>query len=110
MEKDKQLNRLTQQVAILKRFVKDRLGEGCWGLNRQSYDKLTHEETLFLFARIFNKIGFDSIQSVSTTYPDVVAIKDGEEKKIELEPKLSDFKHHIDVHDLSNCDYVVLEW
>ena len=102
------MSSLRQQVAILRKVASDRLGKGYWGLDRDSDEKFTHEEILFLFARIFQAIGFDAIKKVQTNYPDVIAIEDGVDKGIELEPLLSSFKHHLSARDdLSLCDYIV---
>lgn len=101
-----QIERSKQQAAILRRCASDKLGKGYWGLTKKSDKKFSHEEILFLFARIYSQIGFDSTEEVRTTYPDVIAIKNGAKKEIELEPLLSSFKHHLK-DDLSKCDYVV---
>lgn len=52
---------LKAQVGILKKIVNDKLGEGFWGLKKEK-DKFTHEEIVFLFARIFRALGFDHIK------------------------------------------------
>jgi hypothetical protein len=107
-ETQKIIYSLKSKVAILRKFASDRLGEGYWGLDKDSDEKFTHEEILFLFARIFHAIGFDAIKKVRTTFPDVIATEDGVDKGIELEPLLSSFKRHLKARDdLSLCDYIV---
>ncbi len=106
-ETKKIIHSLRQQVAILRKVASDSVGKGYWGLDKDSDEKFTHEEILFLFARIFHAIGFDAIKKVRTNYPDVIATEDGVDKGIELEPLLSTFKHHLPKDDLSLCDYIV---
>lgn len=98
-EKNKKIVKLQQQLAVCKRLAKANLGEKIWGLEKKPGDKFTHEEVLFLFARIFFIYGFKSIKAVRTSYPDVIALKDEEEVGIEIEPVLSSFKNHISQGD-----------
>lgn len=107
-ERNKQIRRLQQQLAVYKRLARANLGEKIWGLHKKPDDKFTHEEVLFLFARIFFIYGFKSIKAVRTSYPDVIATRDEKEVGIEIEPLLSSFKSHMYQRgDLSVCDYVV---
>ena len=107
-DSEKLIARLKQQVAIHRKISSDKLGKGYWGLTKEPDQKFTHEEILFLFARVFSLIGFDSIKHIRTNYPDVIAIQDDLKKNIEIETTLSSFKHHISQNDdLSICDYVL---
>ena len=104
--KTKKIESLQAQVSRSKKIIKDTLGEGIWGLKREK-DKFTHEEIVFLFARIFPALGFDYVKEVKTEYPDCICYKDGEKVGIEFEPILSAFRDHIRKHDLSLCHYIV---
>lgn len=113
-EKDTQalreeIARLKQANAALTKRKRKDLGPGYWGLVPAKDDRnLTHEETLFLFARVWQMLGFQSIEVIQTTYPDCTVIEDGEQKYIEFEPYLSpSAEQHILGHDLSKCDYLV---
>lgn len=95
---------LNGQIAILKKLASDKLGPGYWGLKIETDRRLTHDEIVFLFAKIHNKIlDFESILCIRQEYPDCTALKDGQEKYIEFEPKSSSFNHD----DLSKCDYII---
>ena len=88
-----------------RREVLEKLGPGIWGLNREPSGTFSHEEMVFLFARSFQLIGFEKIQKIRTEYPDCIATKNGEDKRIEFEPNSSTFfTHH---HDLEKCDCIV---
>ena len=100
-----QLESLQQKVAIQKKIVHDKLGTGIWGLDKK--EKFTHDEIVFLFARVFPVFGIDSIKVIRTTYPDCICFKDGKEVGVEFEPSLSSFKEHINKDDLSKCQYIV---
>lgn len=100
-----QLKSLQQQVAILRKVVQDKLGTGIWGLDKK--ETFTHEEIVFLFARVFPVFGIDFIKEIRTTYPDCICVRDGEEVEIEFEPLLSSFKDHINNKELSKCQYIV---
>jgi len=100
------LNKLKQQNARLRKAVKDTLGEGVWGL-KKSNEKFSHEEILFLFARIFPVFGIDHIVEIRTNFPDCECIKDGEKIAVEFETVLSNFRDHISNDDLSKCRCVV---
>lgn len=104
--KIKHQHSLESQVGRLKKVVKDTLGEGLWGLKKDS-KKFTHEEILFLFARVFPVYGIDYIKEVRTEYPDCICVKEGKEIGIEFEVELSSFRDHLTKHDLSKCQYVV---
>jgi hypothetical protein len=94
-----------QQNAILRKVIKDRLGEGIWGLDKK--ESFTHEEILFLFARVFPVLGVDYVKEVRTKYPDCICVMDGKDIGIEFEPVLSSFQDHISKDDLSKCQYIV---
>jgi hypothetical protein len=66
------------------------LGEGIWGLEKK--DNFTHEEILFLFARVFPIFGIDYIKLIRTNYPDCICVMDGNEVGIEIESVLSSFR------------------
>ncbi len=101
-----EMTHLKQQNAIMKKVVKDKLDLGVWGLNKKG-DSFTHEEIVFLFARIFPVFGFEYIEKVRTSFPDCIAVKDDQEVSIEFEPKLSLFADHVGKHDLKKCQYIV---
>jgi len=73
---------------------------------REPTASFSHEEIIFLFARVFQGLGFDTIKKIQTQYPDCVATKATEDKRIEFEPLLSSFGTHL-ADDLSMCDYVI---
>lgn len=100
------MTHLKQQNAIMKKVVRDKLGLGVWGFNKKG-DSFTHEEIVYLFARIFPVFGFEYIKKVRTSYPDCIAVKDDQEVSIEFEPKLSVFADHVAKHDLKKCQYIV---
>lgn len=97
--------RLKAQVARFQAIARDKLGDGIWGL--ETKDKFTHEEILFLFARIFPILGFNSIKEIRTGFPDCICMKDNRKVGIEFEPVLSFFGDHIHKHDLNSCQYIV---
>jgi len=103
----KELRSLNGQINRLKKAAKDNLGEGIWGLKKKEGEKFTHEEIVFLFARVFPVLGIDYIKEVRTEYPDCICVKEGIEIAIEFEPSLSSFKDHLRKDDLSKCQYVV---
>lgn len=105
--KDPQVQSLHAQVAILRKLATDELGEGIWGLAKEPTASFSHEEIVFLFARVFQALGFDTIQEIRTQYPDCIATKSGELKHIEFEPLLSSFQSHLSKDDLSICDYII---
>jgi hypothetical protein len=102
----KKIESLQAQVSRLKKIGKDRLGEGIWGLKKE-YNKFTHEEIVFLFARIFYALGFDYVKKVRTEFPDCICYREGQEIGIEFEPILSQFKEHIRKHNLDLCQYII---
>ncbi len=105
-----EIARLKQANASLRRASRKHLGPGYWGLapGEDQDRKFTHEEIVFLFARVWDMLGFDSVQLVQTEYPDCTVLEDGEQKHIEFEPYISAAtEQHILGHDLSKCDYIV---
>jgi hypothetical protein len=96
---------LKAQLAKCRAIARDRLGHGVWGLEEK--DKFTHEEIVFLFARIFPYLGFNHIKRVRTDFPDCIGVIEDKEVGIEFEPALSSFKNHIEKDDLSLCQYIV---
>ena len=102
----KEIISLRQQNARLKKAVKDSLGQGIWGLDKK-VENITHEEIVFLFARIFPALGIDYIKEIRTSYPDCVCVMDGNDIDIEFEPLLSSFRDHINKDDLTKCQYIV---
>lgn len=101
----KQVESLKQQNARLRKVVKDKLGREVWGLDKK--DKFTHEEIVFLFARVFPVFGIDYIKKVRSSYPDCICVKDDKEIAIEFEPVLSSFRDHINKDKLTQCQYIV---
>ena len=63
----KKIESLQAQLSRSKKIIKDILGEGIWGLKKED-NKFTHEEIVFLFARIFYALGFDYVKKVRTAY------------------------------------------
>jgi hypothetical protein len=102
----KEINSLQGRVAVLSKIANDNLGDGVWGLKRDD-NKFSHEEILFLFARIFPVLGIDYIIKVRTEFPDCICMKGGEEFTIELEPLLSNFKDHLYKHEINKCNCIV---
>jgi hypothetical protein len=101
-----ELERLRGENSALKKLTRDRFGPGVWGLQKSSTD-FTHEEVLFLFARVFKVLGFDHVKEVRTGFPDCICVREGEEVTVEFEPKLSLFRDHLAKHDLSKCNFIV---
>lgn len=97
--------RIKAQNVRLRTIIRDKLGEGIWGLEEK--EKFTHEEIVFLFARIFSALGFDYIKQIRTEYPDCICVKDNKEVRVEFEPVLSAFRDHIGKDDLNLCKYIV---
>lgn len=105
-EYKKENERLKQGRASLRRKATQELGIGYWGLKEKSDDNISHEEIVFLFAKIHDRLGFQAIRLIQTPYPDCIAIKDNEEKRIEFEVKTTDFypKHR---GAESSCNYII---
>ncbi|MHC4229366.1 MAG: hypothetical protein ACYSW0_18205 [Planctomycetota bacterium] len=103
---EKILDSLRQQNARLRKAVKDKLGDGVWGLVKNK-EAFTHEEILFLFARVYPVFGIDHIKEIRTNFPDCKCVKDGKEVTVEFEPVLSNFQDHINKDDLTRCQYIV---
>ncbi len=104
----KTIERLQAKQATLIKLANDNLGVGYWGLEKKK--KITHEEVVFLFARVFDSLdlGLTSIEEIRTGYPDCIANKNGKQKFIEFEPKSSQFKEHIrKKDDLKKCNYII---
>jgi len=76
---------LKSQIGILKKAANGKLGEGYWGLKSEGGHKFTHEEIVFLFARIFQALDFEAIVSIQAPFPDCTAIKNKQIKYIEFE-------------------------
>ena len=67
------------------------------------FEPQTHEEIMFLFSKMHEKIGFPYITQIQTAYPDVLAIdSDRKVRRIEIENFASQFDH-----DPKGCDYIV---
>ena len=96
---------LKAQVVKFRAIARDKLGHGIWGLEEK--DKFTHEEIVFLFARIFLYLGFNLIKTVRTDFPDCIAVTEDKDVGVEFEPVLSSFKNHIEKDDLNLCQYIV---
>lgn len=54
---------------------------------------------IYLFSRYHEKLGFEKIQHITTHFPDVIAISDGKEIRIELEFLLSGILSHYIIKD-----------
>jgi hypothetical protein len=81
--------RLKAQVAKYRTMARQELGYGIWGLETKT--KFTHDEIVFLFARIFPALGFDYVKEIRTGYPDCICMKNNDPVGIEFEPVLSSF-------------------
>jgi hypothetical protein len=67
------------------------------------FEPQTHEEMMFLFSKIHEKIGFPYITKIQGAYPDVYALdNDRTIKRIEIETFASQFDH-----DPRGCDFIV---
>jgi hypothetical protein len=87
-------------------------GETTWGkpvqpepLNKLGllFEPQAHEEMMFLFSKIHEKIGFPYITKIQGAYPDVYALDaDRTLKRIEIETFASQFDH-----DPKGCDFIV---
>jgi hypothetical protein len=107
MLETKETRSLKQQIARLRKVARDQLGEGFWGL-RKDAQNFTHEEIIFLFARVFSAYGIDYIREIRTNYPDCICVKEAQEIGIEFEPLLSSFQSHLAKNDdLTKCQYIV---
>jgi len=103
----KETKSLKQQNAILRKIARDQLGEGIWGL-RKDIQRFTHEEIVFLFARVFSLYGIDYVKEIRTNYPDCICVKEAQEIGIEFEALLSGFQSHLaNSDDLTKCQYIV---
>jgi len=102
----KRIESLQAQVSRSKKIIKDVLGEGIWGLKKED-NRFTHEEIVFLFARMFYALGFDYVKKVRTEFPDCLCWREGQEVGIEFEPVLSSFREHIRKHDLDSTQYII---
>jgi hypothetical protein len=102
-----QINYLKQQNARIRKSLSDQLGYGIWGLEEK--DSISHEELVFLFARIFRAFDIKYVKEVQTNYPDCICVKNNDEEyAIEFEPKLSSFSQHIEKNDnLDVCNCIV---
>lgn len=101
-----QMKTLKRQNAALRAALSHRLGEGFGGLKKES-ERFSHDEIVFLFARVFKLLGFDSIKEIRTQYPDCICTKEDKEITIEFEPLLSSFRDHLNKDDLAMCQYIV---
>ena len=67
------------------------------------FEPQTHEEMMFLFSKIHEKIGFPYITKIQAAYPDVFALdNDRTVKRVEIETFASQFDH-----DPKGCDFIV---
>ena len=67
------------------------------------FEPQTHEEVMFLFSKVHEKIGFPYIIKMQTAYPDILALdNDRTIKRIEVELFASQFDHNPD-----GCDFIV---
>jgi len=64
---------------------------------------IKHEKDVeYLFARFHHLLGFEKVLVFQEWFPDVTAVRNGVEVKIELEYILSRINHHYYVHGTSN--------
>ena len=67
------------------------------------YEPKSHDETLFLFSKLHEHMGFPYIMKIQKEYPDVFAIDENRnQKRIEIETWASQFDHSPE-----GCDYIV---
>jgi len=67
------------------------------------FEPQTHEEMMFLFSKLHEKIGFPYITKIQAAYPDIYALdNDRTVKRIEIETFASQFDH-----DPEGCDFIV---
>jgi len=102
----KKITTLEARIRGLKGAASRTLGKGFWGLKKEKED-FSHEEIVFLFARIFNSLAFDYVKEIKVPFPDCVCIEDNDQKGIEFEVKLSDFSNHLNSPNLKKCQYIV---
>lgn len=68
------------------------------------FEPRSHDEVMFLFSKMHEKIGFPYITKIHTAYPDVLALdNDRTVKRIEIETFASQFEGH----DPKGCDFIV---
>jgi hypothetical protein len=68
------------------------------------FEPQSHDEVMFLFSKLHEKIGFPYITKIQATYPDVFALdNDRMIKRIEIETYASQFEGH----DPKSCDFIV---
>lgn len=79
----------------------------CWGLDVRDNHKFSEQEVVFMFARGFEKLGFNSIVKIQQEYPDSIVKEGKKERKIEFEAYSNNFEDHIRNDKLSDCDYIV---
>ncbi len=104
----KKIESLQAQLSRAKKIIKDTLGEGIWGLNKKENNKFTHEEIIFVFARIFSALGFEHVIKVRQGFPDCICYQEGKEVGVEFEPYLSSFRIHITKQDdLNSCQFII---
>jgi len=67
------------------------------------FEPRSHDEVMFLFSKMHEKIGFPYITKIHTAYPDVLALdNDRTVKRIEIETFASQFDHNP-----KGCDFIV---
>jgi len=67
------------------------------------FEPQTHEEMLFLFSKLHQKLGFPYIIKIQVAYPDVYVLdSDRTIKRVEIEIYASQFDH-----DSKGCDFIV---
>jgi hypothetical protein len=67
------------------------------------FEPRSHEEVVFPFSKLHEKVGFPYITLLQATYPDIYALDiDRAVKRIEVEVYASQFNH-----DPKGCDFIV---
>ena len=56
-------------------------------------------ETVYMFSRYHERLGFEKIINIQTAFPDITALRDGKKVRIEMEFVLSRFKVHYKAFD-----------
>ncbi len=68
------------------------------------FEPYYHDEVIFLFSKLHEKVGFPYIIRIQTEYPDIQAIdSERETKTLEIETYASQFSGH----DPKDCDFIV---
>lgn len=107
MSSDKKIEKIENRLAICRKAASDNLGIGFWSLNPEENHRFTHDEIIFLFARILNVLNFDYIETIRQEFPDCIAVQNNSRRFIEFEPYLSNFNHLKEIENGIKCDCII---